>query len=267
MLGLMSGIQAALGLAGGAVGMWQHNKYANLLEDQNLTMPDAMGKAESIYGGLASQGLQGYDTIQQNIESRMPSTINLAKETVDSPSALIDLLAKTNAESAAQTRQLGVQDAQAKSYNQNVLGDFLSRAKAPMEMQLQQFEIQKKLDAERERMLGWSELFGSAVGAGNIGMQYFGNLANQDYMKKMMDFIVNGGGGRDIEIIPEKIIPKSSNLPKPNFELPKPTEIQYRNTWNGFNPNSFYQGGNNIYNDTGTLQDYIQNNILGGYGN
>jgi hypothetical protein len=191
----MAGINAALGLGGGVAGYFKHNDYADLIEDQELNMPGSMGSAESIYQGLASQGLPGKETIQAGIESAMPSTINTAKEVVDSPSALLDLLSRSSASTAEQTRNLGVQDAQARVGNEAMLADFYTRAKAPLEMRINEFDIQKTLDAERERMMGLSELLGGASQAGNIGMQYFANKESNEQMQGFMDQIYGGGDG------------------------------------------------------------------------
>jgi len=206
-LGLMAGINAALGLGGGIMGKIKHDDYANLLEDQELNMPGAMGSAESIYQGLASQGLPGKETIQDSIDATIPGTLSAAKEVVDSPSALLDLLSKSSSSVAEQTRNLGVQDAQAKTQNEAMLADFYTRAKAPMEMQINQFDIQKTLDAERERMLGWSELFGGASQAGTMGMQYFANRQSHDDMKELIKDIY--GNPRNVD---EKTTPLGGDI-------------------------------------------------------
>jgi hypothetical protein len=202
MFGAMSAISSGIQLASGIIGKTQHDKYANLIEDQELEMPGAIGKAESIYDQLASQGLPGKETIQGDIESMIPANLSVAKEVVDSPSALIDLIGKTSAQTSDQMRKLGVADASAKVQNQAQLGSFLSQVKAPMEMDINKFGIERDLSAQRERMAGWSELTQGVAGASNIGMKYFGDVANEDYMTKLMKMISgidDDGGSRSAD--------------------------------------------------------------------
>ena len=201
MFGAMSAISSGIQLASGIIGKTQHDKYANLIEDQELEMPGAIGKAESIYDQLASQGLPGKETIQGDIESMIPANLSVAKEVVDSPSALIDLIGKTSAQTSDQMRKLGVADASAKVQNQAQLGSFLSQVKAPMEMDINKFGIERDLSAQRERMAGWSELTQGVAGASNIGLKYFGDQANEAHMErlmKMMSGVDLGSDGVDL---------------------------------------------------------------------
>jgi hypothetical protein len=162
-------------------------------------MPGAIGKAESIYDQLASQGLPGKETIQGDIESMIPANLSVAKEVVDSPSALIDLIGKTSAQTSDQMRKLGVADASAKVQNQAQLGSFLSQVKAPMEMDINKFGIERDLSAQRERMAGWSELTQGVAGASNIGMKYFGDVANETHMTNLMEMITGNNRGESVD--------------------------------------------------------------------
>lgn len=200
-LGIISG---ALGVAGGIAGKISHDKYAKFLDNLQLDVPDAVYQAEGVYNELASQGLQGKDVIASDIEGTMSSNINTAKEVVDSPSALIDLLAKSSGDVSKQMRQLGVQDSQVQQQNKAMLGNFLANTKAPIELNINQLNMERKIAAQRERMVGTSELFGgltqglTGFTSGYAAFQQNKGMNNlNENLKSFFNVDQNGGGGNN----------------------------------------------------------------------
>lgn len=179
-LGIASGLLSA---GGGIFSKFKHDEYADYLRSMNLQVPDSVYSAENIYRDMASKGLPGKDTIEADIQSQMARTMGLGKEVVDNPSALLDLLAKSSEGATANLRQLGVQDASAKMQNEAMLAQFLGSVKAPTELNVNQFNMQKDIAAKAEEMAGYKELLNglsSGLSSAMTGVGY-GNM--QKYMK------------------------------------------------------------------------------------
>jgi len=202
-LSLIAGLTSGLvGVGGGLLAKKAHNKFADYLDKQEVKMPGAMDTAEGIFQANASQGLPGKETIEDDIQSQIARTLGLGKEVADSPSALLDLLAKSNESATGSIRQLGVQDASAKLHNRAMLGDFLSRAKAPMELNIANQNMELGIASQRERMMGTQELLqGITNGLGGITTGF----ANHEMQKNMKDQIAKmdewfglGGAGSSV---------------------------------------------------------------------
>ena len=146
-------------LIGGISANKQHKKYADLLSQQNMTMPTGITDAEGIFKKNASQGLTGYDQYVQDIESLLPSTVNAAKEVVDNPSQLLDAVMKAQETAGNKMRDLGIADAGAKLQNESAYAEFLAGTKAPMESALEEFRINRDLGVAKEKMTGKQELW------------------------------------------------------------------------------------------------------------
>lgn len=153
-------------LIGGISANKKHKEYAKMLQGLSMTMPTAITDAETLYKGNASQGLPGYETYMADIESLLPSTVNVGREVVDNPSQLLDMVAKASATAGSKIRDLGIEDADAKLKNEVALANFLSSVKAPMQNDIQMFDIQKKVAGQQEKMAGAAELW---KGIGNFG--------------------------------------------------------------------------------------------------
>lgn len=158
LIQMISGIEAAK----------KHGEYANLLMDQNLTMPDAVKQAESIMQNAANQGLPGYEKYMSDIESLVPSTIGVAKNVVDNPSQLLDAVMKSQATASSQIGKLGLADADAKLQNEVAYANFLSSVKSPIERAMEEFDINKQLSAKRETMVGSQEMWKGISGFGGV---------------------------------------------------------------------------------------------------
>lgn len=159
-----------------------------------------MDSAESEFRGMASKGLPGKETIEDDIQSQVARTMGLGKQVADSPSALLDLLSKSNEGATANMRQLGVQDASAQLGNRMQLAEFLSRAKAPMQAMIEDKNINLGISAERERMVGTQELLqGITQGMGGLAQGASAHMMDKN-MKSQLEILkgfYGGFGGSD----------------------------------------------------------------------
>lgn len=179
------------GLLGGIFGKSEHNKYAELLMQQKLTMPEGISEAESIFGKKAQEGLIGKDLIGASIDENLSNTIRTAKTVADSPSALIEALIQGSTSAAEQKRKLGVEDATVRSGNEAMFANFLANVKAPAEARLEEFEINKILSAQAEKMKGTSALFGGIASGIGTGLSTYGNLEQLDFLKTKSETLKN----------------------------------------------------------------------------
>lgn len=157
----------------------QHNKFASFLEDMAKDLPTGIEAGEDIFRELASKGMPGYEVAKERIGSTMPTTMSIAKDVVDSPSALLGVLAKGQEGVTSQIRQLNVQNEAARMANMGQYASYLSGPYAGAQIRQQQMRI----GAQEERMLGTSELFGGITQGIGGGMQGYGTGKFLDYAK------------------------------------------------------------------------------------
>lgn len=185
-------------LIGGFVANKQHKKYADLLMQQNMTMPSGITDAEGIMKGNAGEGLQGYESYMNDIQSLLPNTVNAAKEVVDNPSQLLELVSKAQSTAGSKIRDLGIADADAKLRNEVAYANFLSSVKAPAEQAIENFNIQKTLGAEQERMVGKAEMWKGIGSLGNsidsLGMAA-ASAGGGNILEGFKTMFGGGGGG------------------------------------------------------------------------
>ncbi len=170
-------------IVGGIFGKSQHNKYADMLMGLEKTMPESILRAEGLYEEQATQGLPGFESIKSDIEGTMSSTVAAGKQVIDSPSALLGLLAELSANVAGGVRKLGVEDEMARLRNKMMLAQFLTSAKAPAEMRIEDFDIDKQIGAEKERMTGSAALWQEITGGIGSGLTAYGMGTEMDFMK------------------------------------------------------------------------------------
>lgn len=193
-LALAAGIPS---LIGGIFGKSAHDKYAKQLEQTELELPGSMDFAEELYKSMSTQGLVGKKSLQEDIEKTIPTNINIAKENIDSPSALLGLLSQSQENVSGELRRLGIEDEAAKRRNKLALARFESRLKAPMEMNLDRMNTEFDLAAGQERMMGTKELLsGISEGVGS-GISAFGQSKYLDYLKGLNENRTNPFGNDD----------------------------------------------------------------------
>ena len=154
---IISGVSALSSLLGGIESKSASDKLAAKIRKQQLTVPE---EAETMLGQAktrSAMGMPGYETYKEQIGELLPQAAQAARETVQSPSSLIDLYAKSMAESNRAYNQLAVQDATARGQNmmnyQNVLGNV-----AQMRTGIQQANIQTNLAALGQEAQGTKDL-------------------------------------------------------------------------------------------------------------
>ena len=193
---LALGFGSALpGILGGIFGKGEHDKYAELLMQQELTMPRGITGAEEILGRQSQQGLIGKDIIEGGIEESFSDIMRTAKTVADSPSALTEALIQGQVGVSGQKRKLGVEDAAAKAANLKAFSNFLANVKAPAEQRIQEFEINKILGAQREKMAGTQDLFAGISGGIGGGLSAYGMGEQTDYMRERGDILSQYWGG------------------------------------------------------------------------
>lgn len=160
-----AGAQSAAGwssLVNSFISNSMHKKYANLLEEQQLTLPRSLNEAESIQRNLSTQGLIGYDTMRQGLFDSLAELTNKASETGE-PASVLKTLADSYTKVEDTLNNLQISNADAKMKNQLALMTFLSQVKSPYEQRIQEFDISKRLAAEQERMQGKKDLMEGAT--------------------------------------------------------------------------------------------------------
>lgn len=188
-------------LIGGISANKQHKKYAELLAQQNMTMPSGITDAEGIFKKNASQGLPGYEQYAQDINSLLPSTVNTAKEVVDNPSQLLDAVMRAQETAGSKMRDLGIADAGAKLQNEAAYAGFLSNTKAPMETALEEFKMNRDLGVMKEKMAGKQELWKGIGGFANTldsATLAAASLGSGNILGGFSQMAGGGGGGQTV---------------------------------------------------------------------
>lgn len=176
---IVSGVSALASIIGGIAGKSESDKLADEIRKQKLSMPPEAETMLSSARDLSAMGMPGYETYKEQINELMPQTAQAARETAQSPSALIDLYAKSMAQTNKAYNELAVQDAAARRQNilnyQNVLGQV-----AQMRTGVAQANIQTNLSALGQEAQGTKDLISgisNAPGAfikGYVGMTQSG---------------------------------------------------------------------------------------------
>jgi hypothetical protein len=170
----MTTAQKATGIGGSVVGLIsdfssmlsagnEHRDYANEILDQNMEMPGGIHEAETELIKL-SQGLPGYEVLKQRIMNTVP-TLMSQFEQLGSTNQVLAELGKAGGRASYQLDSLGVQNEEAKLRNNLALINFLGNVKAPMQAKINEFDINKKLAADQERLLASKE---DAQGVENV---------------------------------------------------------------------------------------------------
>lgn len=152
-------IPLAFNLISGVVSKSSHDKYAKELEEQKMEMPESMKGAEEILKHTAGTGLPGAESMKEEVMANLAQTIQSGRE-IGTPSAMLGLLNQSSAKASQQLRQINIQDEDAKLRGKMALANFFMSAKAPMEWRMKQFDIEKNLAVQKEKMAGTSELLG-----------------------------------------------------------------------------------------------------------
>lgn len=120
-----------------------HDEYSDSLQKirDNQKVSQSAIQARSLLAENATRGMAGYETMKEDIENRLPVTINENRDWLTSGGA-VDFLVKSKAQTDQQLRNLAVQNAQAKQGNMNMYSQFLGTNMAQQENQLLQNQSQ-----------------------------------------------------------------------------------------------------------------------------
>lgn len=132
-------------------------------------MPSGITEAEMLYKQLANVGLPGAEKIKENIFAAAAGNLSEARRTTGNMTDYLEILNRAYTGAEDRAGGVDIQDATAKANNTAALAQFLSGVKAPAEQNIQDFNIQKNLDIQREKMVGTNNIFQtleSGVGAG-----------------------------------------------------------------------------------------------------
>ena len=175
-------ISEIVGVLGDVLGMvtsaGASNEYADeldkLRDEQKISR--AAKKAESIYREQATQGLPGYESMREEIQGQTPMTLGQAQDWLTS-GGVADFLAKSQASTNQQLRQLSQANEQTKMQNQTNYAQFMGGPMAAMEASVLQNQTQlgaasayMDYDKSAKQTDYWQSMFGR-----------FGGMADQDW--------------------------------------------------------------------------------------
>lgn len=185
------------GIISGIIGNRAHKKYADQLENVNLDMPTGVGQAESIYNTLANQNMPGYENLLTGIQSGIGSGVTQAENISSSPDAIINALAQLTTSGQQQANQLGVQNANYRTQGLSNLARFLGGTKAGYQNEINQFDVNKKISAMKERMLGSQELMQGITGGLGSAFANFGAGEKLNFQNQQANSLSNYFGGNN----------------------------------------------------------------------
>jgi len=172
-------------LAAGIGGKVAHDNYADSISGLKLDTPTGLTEAEAMLRKMAGTGLPGVDTIKGNIEGTLPQTIEAMKEVVGNPAMLLGAINDAQGGVVSQLSDISIKDAMTKIQNSSTFANFLSSVKALFQVQQNQYANDVKLGMEKEKLMGWKELFG-AISSGTSGaVSTYGNLSSLEAYKGM----------------------------------------------------------------------------------
>lgn len=180
---IMGGASLASSLFSGSKEKKAREKYAQLLESQEKTLPRSLNVADQTYSELAETGLQGYEGLVNKQDTQTAKSIEQIKNVVSSPSDIKSAFLKLQENEADNLMNLDISDAEAKGANRTNYAKFLTNVKAPQEQAIENFNIEKNLAAARERMLGDSAMSNSITQGISGGLSSFGAGLQLEDMK------------------------------------------------------------------------------------
>lgn len=120
-----------------------HDDYTKQLEQikANQKLSQSSLQAKSLLAENATRGLAGYETIKEDINNQLPTTLNESKDWL-SGSGAVDFLARSKASTDQQLRQLNAANEAEKNKNMDIYTQYLGGTMANREYQLQQDQSQ-----------------------------------------------------------------------------------------------------------------------------
>ena len=140
-------IGSLLSLVPSLVGLFSsnsaHDDYSAELEkikEQQKLSQSAL-QAKSLYAENATRGLAGYETMKEDIQNQLPTTLNESRDWL-SGGGVVDFLSRSKAQTDQQLRQLNSANEQQKQKNMSDYAGYLGNNMAYREDQLLQNQSQ-----------------------------------------------------------------------------------------------------------------------------
>ena len=212
MLGALigGGVSALTGIISGAVAKKQHNKYADILNKQTFEIPESVGTANDIMANLSTQGIVGMDRIAEKTRSSLPSSVSAYKDIVDNPMALLGATQTAEQNVNDKLAEFYIGDAAAKAENMRKYAGFQSDVVAGWEGKKDEFEREKALAIQREKMAGTKELLQGVTGGLQTGFSTFAGLQQNKYMGDYYKKLMGAYGNSDIPATSEPALLKEN---------------------------------------------------------
>ncbi len=134
-------ISEILGLITDIIGMGVSNKATNdynqrLEEVKNQQkISDSALQAKAILAENAGRGLAGYETMKEDINNQLPTTLGAAKDWLTG-GGVVDFLSRSQASTAQQLRDLNAKNEQTRRDNLELFANYLSGTMANQENRL-----------------------------------------------------------------------------------------------------------------------------------
>ena len=220
----------------------QRKDYQETLKKQQMTMPSGITEAEMIYQQLANVGLPGAEKMKENLFATAAANLSEARRTTGNMSDYMEILNRAFTGAEDRASGIDIQDAQAKAANMGALAQFLSGVKAPAEQNIQNFNIQKALDIEREKMNSTNNIFKTIEAGVGSGMDIYGKQMYQDYLNNYLESMKAswGTGTPTTPSTPPAKITPPANQTFPNSPLPGGVPLKdVNNTGKNLFPSTF----------------------------
>lgn len=135
---MISEILSALGsIIGGFTANNASNQYNGALEGikKMQKIPDSALQAKAILAENAGRGLAGYETMKEDINNQLPTTLGAAKDWLTG-GGVVDFLSRSQASTNQQLRALNAENEQARQNNLQMYANYLGGPMASQENRL-----------------------------------------------------------------------------------------------------------------------------------
>jgi hypothetical protein len=155
------------------------NKYQEKVDDikNRQKISDSALQAKALFAENAARGLQGYETIKEDINNQMPTTLNESRDWLTG-GGVVDYLTRAQANTAKQLRDLNMANEQEKQRNMQMYAQYLGGSMANREDALQNSQNELDIAAANAGVYKDASLSNTLTGmAGNLLGVSTGDLA------------------------------------------------------------------------------------------
>jgi len=131
---ILSLITNAIGMASSNNATNDYNSALEGIKNQQK-IPDSVLQAKAILGENAGRGLAGYETMKEDINNQLPTTLGAAKDWLTG-GGVVDFLSRSQASTNQQLRDLNAKDEKARQNNLQMYANYLGGPMASQENRL-----------------------------------------------------------------------------------------------------------------------------------